>query len=355
MKVSVIVPVYNAEEYLPRCIASLRAQSLREMEVLLVDDGSTDGSAEILRDTEREDARFHVIRQENAGVAAARHTGIQCAQGEYVGFVDADDYVEPEMFQRMYCAASAEQADLAVCSYYEVREQERVLRSAGAGHHVIEGAFEAYVQCVAEIPAQWNKLYRRELALLAKEPLPLKIGEDMAFCTALAPYVRRAVILPQALYNYVIRDDSVMHLPRRMDGELNAVDRFLRNITQESAYDTPGNAWKYLLAIQAVICVMSTNYSYRQGVDFFRDQLAKLRTWSLFRDFCRDVAAGRCLKHIRRPGLFSALSAASMRLVFLLCQMRLDGLSAVLLTLLRRILELVRAARKRSQKAGDRV
>lgn len=345
VKVSVIVPVYNAEEYLPRCMASLRAQSLREMEVLLVDDGSTDGSTEILRDTEKEDARFHVIRQENAGVAAARHTGIQRAQGEYVGFVDADDYVEPEMFQRMYCAASAAQADLIVCSYYEACGERRILRSAGARHHVIEGAFEAYVRCVAQNPSQWNKLYRRELALLAKEPLPLKIGEDMAFCTALAPYVRRAVILPQALYNYVIRDDSVMHLPRRMDGELNAVDQFLRNIAQEPAYDTPGNEWKFLLAIQAVICVMSTNYSYGQGVNFFRDQLANLRAWPLFSGFCREVVSGRCLRHIRRPGLFSALSAASMRLVFLLCRMRLDGLAAVLLVIIRRLLEAVRAVR----------
>ena len=215
---------------------------------------------------------------------------------------------------------------------------------------MVDGAFEAYVQCVAQTPSQWNKLYRRELVLRAKEPLPLKIGEDMAFCTALAPYVWRAVVLPQALYNYVIHGDSVMHRPRRMDGELNAVDQFLRNIAQEPAYDTPENEWKYLLAMQAVICVVSTNYSYGQNADFFRKQLDALRTWPLFSDFCRDAVVGRCFKYIRRPGLFSALSAAAMRLVFLLCWMHGDALAAILFVIIRRMLEFVRATRSAHKK-----
>lgn len=353
-KVSVVVPVYNVVAYLPRCLASLRAQSLSELEVLLVDDGSTDGSTEILRDAEREDARFRVIRQENTGVAAARHAGIQQARGEYVGFVDADDYVEPEMFQRMYCAASAERADLVVCSYYEVRGQDRILHSTGAAPCVVTEAFEAYVQCVASIPSQCNKLYRRELVLQVREPLPLKIGEDMAFCTALAPSVRRAVIIPDALYNYAIHDSSTMHKTRRMDGELNPLDNFLRNIAPDSRYDTPDDAWKHLLAAQAFVSVLYTNYSYRQRVGHFYRQLKNLRGWPQSGSFCREVVTGRCLSPLRHVGSLSGSLSLALRAAFLPCLLRLDRLAAVLLTGLRRMLEAVQAVRLRRIAAAER-
>lgn len=348
-KVSVVVPVYNAEKFLPACLASLRAQSLSDIEVLLVNDGSTDGSGEILRAAAEADPRFHLIEQENLGEAEARRTGLRRARGEYVGFVDADDYADPAMFQRMYGAASAAQADLVMCGFWEIAGGKRTPRRAADSPLVIEGSpLEAYLRCVASFPSLWNKLYSRRLTDRAGDPLPLKIGADMALCMDMAPYVDRAVVLPDPLYHYIVYGDSALHRPRRLDGEPNPLDHFLENIAEDPRYDTPGSAWKHLLAAQNFISMFYTNYSYGQGPRFFYGQIKKLRGWPLFGAFCREAVSGRCLDPISQAGGLSALLSAALRVVFLLCRLRLDGLAALLLTALRRLLERILAARLRS-------
>lgn len=347
-KVSIVVPVYNAERTLPACLASLRAQSLPDIEVLLVNDGSTDGSGELLRAAAGEDPRFQVIDQENRGEAAARYAGIRRARGEYVGFADADDFVDPAMYRRLYDAASEAQADLAMCGFWEIKGEARTLRRAVSAPAVIEGTRDAYLRCVAAFPALWNKLYSRRLTDRAREPLPLKIGADMAFCMDMAPYVERAAILPDPLYHYIVYGDSALHRPRRMDGALNPLDSFLERIAETPRFDTPSGVSRHLLAAQSFISVFYTNYAYGQGVGFFRDQIKELRRWPQFSDFCREAAAGRCLEPLQRVGGLSAPLSAAMRVVFLLCRLRLDGLAALLLAALRRILEPVQAARLRS-------
>lgn len=102
--ISVIVPVYNTKQYLERCVRSLQAQTLREIEIILVDDGSTDGSGELCDRFAESDARIHVFHKENGGSSSARNLGILRAEGKYLGFVDSDDYVEPDMYEKLYAA-----------------------------------------------------------------------------------------------------------------------------------------------------------------------------------------------------------------------------------------------------------
>lgn len=347
-KVSIVVPVYNAERHLLRCLASLQTQSLSDIEVVLVNDGSTDSSMELLLRMAKEDSRFRVIHQENKGTAVARYVGTQAAHGKYVGFVDADDYVEPEMYERMYEEACTAQADLVMCAYFEVFGEKRHRCKMKVQPAVIEGPtapVDAYIQCVASIPSLWNKLYRRGLFDRVQKPLPLKIGEDMTLCTALAPYVKKAVILPEAFYCYVIHTDSAMRRRRRMEDELNALDQFLRRVAPDAAYDTADNLWKYLLAAQAFVSVIYTNCAHAQGIGFFRTQLEKLRSWELFDGFCRAVISGSCLKPIQRVGGLSASFSAAIRAAFLLCRLRLYWLAALFLFVVRQMLEAVLAAR----------
>lgn len=113
-KVSIVVPMYRVERYLPKCIDSILSQTLREIEVVLVDDGSPDRSGKIAEEYARRDYRIKVIHQKNSGLGPARNTGIANATGEYVGFVDSDDWVDSEMFSRLYAAASQSNADIAV-------------------------------------------------------------------------------------------------------------------------------------------------------------------------------------------------------------------------------------------------
>ena len=115
--ISVVVPVYNVEKYLPKCLDSLLAQSWQELEIIVVDDGSPDNSWDIMQEYARRDSRVRPIRQKNGGLSAARNAGVEAARGEWIGFLDSDDYVAPEMYERLYRAAAEQGAQMAVCSF----------------------------------------------------------------------------------------------------------------------------------------------------------------------------------------------------------------------------------------------
>ena len=114
-KVSIIVPVYKTKETLAKCVNSLLGQTLREIEVILVDDGSPDESGEMC-DSFCKDSRVHVIHKENGGLSSARNVGLKIAAGEYIGFVDSDDYVHPEMFYKLYNRIENDKSDICICS-----------------------------------------------------------------------------------------------------------------------------------------------------------------------------------------------------------------------------------------------
>ena len=118
VKVSVIVPIYNAEKYLKQCLDSIQCQTLKDIEVILIDDGSTDGSSEIAK-SYLSDNRFFYYYKDNEGLAAARADGIEHASGEYVGFVDSDDWIEPNMYEKMYAAAKSNDSDIVFCNCME--------------------------------------------------------------------------------------------------------------------------------------------------------------------------------------------------------------------------------------------
>ena len=118
IKVSVIVPVYKSEVYLERCVDSLLAQTFRDFEILLIDDGSPDRSGEICDMYTRKDDRVRVFHQKNSGVSMARQKGLDEARGEYVIHADPDDWVEPDMLEQLYAKAKEENADMVICDYY---------------------------------------------------------------------------------------------------------------------------------------------------------------------------------------------------------------------------------------------
>lgn len=126
-KVSIIVPVYNCEKYLHQCIDSLLVQTLTDIEVICVNDGSTDSSAQILFDYATKDQRVRIIHKENAGVSEARNTGLNCASGEFIMFVDSDDWIDAEMCEHMYQLAQKYNAQFVMCSYEKMFEDHSVI------------------------------------------------------------------------------------------------------------------------------------------------------------------------------------------------------------------------------------
>ena len=126
-KISIIVPVYNVEKYLEKCVRSILAQTFTDFELILVDDGSPDSSGAMCDQFAEQDQRVKVIHKENGGLSDARNAGIEIATGEYLGFVDSDDYIADDMYELLYTNIVKEDADLSICGIYDVYEGKEQL------------------------------------------------------------------------------------------------------------------------------------------------------------------------------------------------------------------------------------
>lgn len=214
--VSVIIPVYNAEKYLDECLAGILNQSLRNIEVICVDDGSTDGSARILKEYARTDGRMRIITQPNAGAGSARNTGMDAAEGEYLLFLDADDWFEPDYFESALRKIREDRADVCICgtvmfdnSTGEELPSKWMLRA----ELVPEGAFSP--ADVSEHLFQftfgqvWDKLYRRAFLTESGIRYPaLRAAEDTPFVYESLLAARRITVLPEVKVHYRVNRAS---------------------------------------------------------------------------------------------------------------------------------------------------
>lgn len=212
---SVIVAAYNIESYIERGIRSICEQTYHNLEIIVVDDGSEDGTGRILDELAESDVRIQVIHKENGGLARARNTGIARARGNYIGFVDGDDWIDPDMYEKLFSAMKDKQANLAVCRYRQI-SRARTFDGSVDRAVLFEGqeALAAYVEEREEFAIQnaaWNKLYRKEL--LSGNLFPEgRWYEDIVFATEALARARRCIYLDIALYNYIIdREDSIMN------------------------------------------------------------------------------------------------------------------------------------------------
>ena len=187
--VSIIVPVYNVEQYLCQCIDSLLAQTYRETEIILVDDGSPDHCGDICDSYAEQDPRIRVIHQENAGVSAARNAGLSIARGEYIGFVDPDDWITPGMYGRLLECIENYNADIAVCGYTycsETGEPDETRPYVYRPEECLDR--KEAMRRMADIPPSlrhvvWNKLFRLELVRGIRFPEDFRSSEDVVFLT----------------------------------------------------------------------------------------------------------------------------------------------------------------------------
>lgn len=160
--ISVIIPVYNVEKYLTRCLDSVLAQTYTNLEILLIDDGSTDASGKICDKYARQDKRVRVFHKPNGGVSSARNMGLDNASGDYIGFVDSDDYIDPTMYVHLSSLINIYQTDIAVCNIYYCSSKKE-FKASHPGK--IYKGMEAFALCVHQksvFVSIWNKLYKRE-------------------------------------------------------------------------------------------------------------------------------------------------------------------------------------------------
>lgn len=210
--ISIIVPVYKTEAYLKKCVDSILVQTFRDFELLLIDDGSPDNCPALCEEAAARDPRIRVIHQKNAGLSAARNTGVEAARGDWIGFVDSDDSIAPEMYETLLTYARRDGAQIAVCDYLLVTEageplpspyrleEDKVLDCVGALEQMNRGRFTV----------AWNRLYRRELFETVRFPVG-KIHEDEYTAHQFYWQCERITIAAKPLYFYVQRGGSIIH------------------------------------------------------------------------------------------------------------------------------------------------
>lgn len=208
--ISVIIPVFNTAQYLEDCIESVLAQSYKNLEILVIDDGSTDESPQILDRLTVRDPRLRVIHQKNAGVSAARNRGLSEAQGDYITFADSDDTLKPDLYETLLNLIREYKVDIAHCSYNRV-EGDRVKPVGNSGKRYIqtrEESLECFLAGKLYIASCWNKLYARHLFDNVRFRQDLKMSEDLLVNIALFSKAERSVFQDVCKYNYVTSETS---------------------------------------------------------------------------------------------------------------------------------------------------
>ena len=225
--VSIIVPIYNAENTLRRCLESLRNQTLRDFEVIMIDDGSSDSCGTLIDDYAVIDGRFKSFHKKNGGVASARQFGIEHAQGEYTIHCDPDDWVEPVMLEKLYNKAKETGADIVICDYFvnDYKGQTYVVQKPSSLNHetVLKELFAGLIGSV------WNKLIKRSCYTENNDvsfPLELSFCEDLYVCASILLKDVKIGYVHDGLYHYVRNSED--SLSRTYSSKIYEKDILLR-------------------------------------------------------------------------------------------------------------------------------
>ncbi|MCH5270483.1 MAG: glycosyltransferase family 2 protein [Lachnospiraceae bacterium] len=212
-KISVIIPIYKVEAYLEKCIDSVQKQSYRNLEIILVDDGSPDDCGKICDRYAGEDTRIKVLHKENGGLSDARNKGLDAATGEYIFFVDSDDFIHPDMIRILYQNLQAAEADISVCGFLPVLEGKEELQTSSEENRTEIFEREEVMHCLQHrnllTVVAWNKLYKSSLFAELRYPKG-KLHEDEFLIHRLLHLCTKIVFTDRKLYYYLQRSSSIM-------------------------------------------------------------------------------------------------------------------------------------------------
>ena len=209
--ISIIIPVYKVEKFLEKCVNSVLEQTYKNLEIILVDDGSPDNCPALCDELAKKDKRIKVIHKKNGGVSSARNMGLDEAKGKYVCFVDSDDYVEPTYAEDLHDAITKNDVQMAVCELFDVYEDKKIL-AFDLGKNLVFNVdnsnefFDVFTQTNLSSPV--NKMYLKEIANKVKFNTSLKYGEDQIFNFNYYTYINSVAYINKPLYNYVANSGS---------------------------------------------------------------------------------------------------------------------------------------------------
>ena len=231
-KLSVIVPVYNVEPYIRKCLDSLVNQTLKDIEIIVVDDGSTDKSASIVKEYEQKHDNIKYYKKENGGLSDTRNYGMQYATGKYVAFLDSDDYVDINLYKKMYEKAKKDDSDIVEANFYWVydkKSKKDIGERYSTKKHMLERA-----RVVA-----WNKLYKKEMLDGTKAQFPKGLRyEDVEFFYKLVPYIDTVSFVKEPLIYYVQRKQSIINTQNEKTKDIFTVlDNVINYYKENNFYD----------------------------------------------------------------------------------------------------------------------
>ena len=299
--VSVIVPVYNVEKYLDKCVSSILNQTYRGIEIILIDDGSTDGCGRMC--DEYQDERIRVIHQANKGLSEARNSGIDIATGDYILFVDGDDWIEPNTVECLLNACVESNADAACCGHYKeftdrttaysLTQEQKVYEGDEVVIGAMKGSFAHYA---------WEKLWKRELFDTCRFPPGMQF-EDIATTWKLFLKCQRVVCIPDILFHYIYRKDSIGNTKTMK----NLSDRW---IAFKERYDVMAGKSEELKQICTDGCLQTIGYTWR-WLHIIKDRdEEKIQE---MRGFLRKNRGSiRCCPIATRISLFCALHSSTI-------------------------------------------
>ena len=232
-KVSVIVPVYNVQDYIEKCLDSLVYQTLEDIEIIVVNDGSTDESKIVVQKyINKYPEKIIYVEKENGGLSDARNYGMKYATGEYIAFVDSDDYVEKDMYEKMYEKAKKEDSDMVECNFYW--EYPKKLKLDKGIKYKVKQDMLVKVRVVA-----WNKLIKRSILNETKIEFPKGLRyEDVEFTYKLIPYINKVSFVTEPMVHYIQRQNSISNMQNSRNGEIfNVLDNVIKYYEENKLYE----------------------------------------------------------------------------------------------------------------------
>ncbi len=290
-KISVVVPVYNAAAYIEQCIGSILNQTMDLIEVIAVNDGSSDGSAALLDAMATNDKRLRVYHQSNKGVSASRNFGMQQATGEWMAFCDADDFMEKDMLQKLYDAATQQQCNWAICNVRVIYEAEE--RQPATRLKITDGVIDVQANRAGFVHglmrfyydnANWNKLF--STAVIRKQQLQfstrMHLWEDLLFNLQYLQFATKAAIVAAALYNYRILPNSIQsgsfvekirQFNLLYEGYLSFAEKFAGEAEQEAFKVEMARITYNQLLYQAEVKVLNEEHFFLKRLRGYRQEL----------------------------------------------------------------------------------
>lgn len=270
IKVSVIIPVYNAEKYITQCIESLLGQTLPECEFIFINDGSKDNSAAIIKEYKKRDNRMKLVNQSNQGVSAARNTGLRIAAGEFIGFVDADDFVEKEMFETLFIIAKKHNCDIVVSNFESYMNGHRFTmnlpykKNTNLSRLYIQEKILPNFLRSDNLNAIWNKIYRNNLikANNIKFPEGISLGEDALFNIKYFSHSSNVHFISYSGYHYKEVEGSATRNFLEKDYFKRVIEEYNTEIPEINKVIEDKDFIKRLKAIKLINNVMSIVHIY---------------------------------------------------------------------------------------------